>query len=649
MNTIIHWIDPDLVQALGWTLLHSLWQGGTIALLLALGLIGMRKLSALTRYWVALGSMMLLMISIVFTFSLIYEPAADTSVMAVDYLSDVYQQQEIPEAGFDLETQPVLSQADHPAVFTDYFETHLPLLVMAWLLGVLLLCLRMLGEIAYIEHLKNYRCRSVDASWLDKLATMRAQLNIQHEVQFKETFRIHAPMVVGVFKPVILFPIGLLANLPVAQVESILAHELAHIRRHDYLINLFQSLVEILLFFNPAMWWISAKIKAERENSCDDLAINMTGDTVAFVKSLARLEEWRLQGHGVAMSFTGQKKGVLGRIQRLLNRDDKQQIPAKAFWSLSVIGICMALFLFQATPVESQSSSEKRDTNEHVQEPQDLNIEQPEETGLFEPVQNPEGEDVAEVAVEIEERFSEEIEFLHANADSLPDQEMAKLEAEIEKLEIELHKRMRTIETQMRELQSKELLKQKELQMAMQERQKKMMELELNIQKQENEKNLLDHGFEISANDFELEGLKLEQLRYDLDIKREQLEAEEATLSAEALKTRLLELQNAQRAILEKESALKKRRHEAEKNLRQEMMQREKELQQLQNSQSLMEQEFEMMERENELEMLKFEQERENLSVDERLIERDLEARYHEMEARLEKMAQQQAEREKQE
>ncbi len=642
MNSLIQWIDPDLVQALGWTLLHSLWQGGAIALLLAVGLIIMRKSSAAARYWVSMSSLLILLATTIFTFSMIYEPNEGSATIAPVYLTENWQQ-ELPEAGLDLDAQPVLSAANHPTVYADYFEQHLPLLVTAWLLGVLLLCLRMLGEIAYIQHLKNYRCRAVGPRWLNRLQSMCEELNIRREVQLRETFRVHAPMVVGVFKPVILFPIGLLANLPTEQVESILAHELAHIRRHDYLINLFQALVEILLFFNPAMWWISGKIKAEREHSCDDLAINMTGDTIAFVKSLARLEEWRLQGQSVAMSFTGQQKGLLGRIQRLANREDKRKIPAKAFWSLSVVGFCMALLVFQTTPAESQTGVEnvpvEEPVTEAVVEPNE-EVEAPLEEVEPEEEISPEEGDMEEIGIE-------EVSF-EVERDSVPE-DLVKMEAEMVRIEKEMSAQMRDMQAKMRALQNEQLQKQKEIQVKMQAQQRRMMELSMNMQKMENDQQMLEQQFSIDESDLDMEELKLDQQREELEFKRQQLEEEADELSGDELKNRLKAVQESQRALLEKEKALHLRKHTREKQFKDEMIQREKAMRELEASQTELERTVEMMERDFEMEMLKFEQQQENMSVDQELLEREWEVRQEALEKRAEEVERQMESKRKQE
>ena len=127
------------------------------------------------------------------------------------------------------------------------------------------------------------------------------------------------PTVIGWLKPVVLLPASALAALSPQQLEAILAHELAHIRRHDYLVNLLQTLVETLLFYHPAVWWLSRRIRIERENCCDDLAVSLCGDPVAYANALADLESLRSETaptHHIAMAATG--GALLQRVRRLL-------------------------------------------------------------------------------------------------------------------------------------------------------------------------------------------------------------------------------------------------------------------------------------------------------------------------------------------
>jgi GWxTD domain-containing protein len=158
------------------------------------------------------------------------------------------------------------------------------------------------------------------------------------------------PAVIGFLKPVILVPAGLLAGLPAEQLEGILAHELAHIRRCDYLVNLAQSLVEGLLYYHPAVWWVSSVVRAERENCCDDVAVAVSGDARGYAAALANLEESRWTAPETALAASG--GDLMKRIRRLLEPKEGPR-PAGApvlGAAVLIVGLGVALFGWQSKP-----------------------------------------------------------------------------------------------------------------------------------------------------------------------------------------------------------------------------------------------------------------------------------------------------------
>ncbi|PHN01681.1 M56 family metallopeptidase [Flavilitoribacter nigricans] len=321
-------ILPDaLVQAGGWTILHSLWQGAIITLLLAFMLGKTRQHSPALRYQMSVGALLLLLGSVICTFYIYYEPASASNVIADGKGAG-------PGTFFLNESAPQL-----PAE-SGYLGKLFPILLQVWLVGVALMAIRMLGELAYLQRLRSVNTQPVSNSWSEKLNSLKWQMGILQPVEMRESLRVSGPMLVGWFKPVILLPVGMLSGLSPQQVECVLAHELAHVRRMDYLVNLIQSAVEVLLFFNPAVWWISAQIREEREHCCDELAVNITGDRLTLVKTLAQLEEWRMQGGQLGLAFNGRPQGILGRVQRLLGGESSVRIIGKGLWSL--LFFCMA-------------------------------------------------------------------------------------------------------------------------------------------------------------------------------------------------------------------------------------------------------------------------------------------------------------------
>ena len=198
-------------------------------------------------------------------------------------------------------------------------EPLLPWLVGAWGVGVLGLSLRLLGGWLWIQWLVRHETRPVAERWAESLARLQGRLRIARPVRLLESIRLQVPLAVGWLRPVILLPVTALTGLPSDQLEAILAHELAHIRRYDYLVNLVQSVVETLLFYHPAAWWISARIRAEREHCCDDWAVEVCGDRLIYARALAALEEQRSAGWLLAPS--ARDGSLLDRVRRLLGVD----------------------------------------------------------------------------------------------------------------------------------------------------------------------------------------------------------------------------------------------------------------------------------------------------------------------------------------
>ena len=140
------------------------------------------------------------------------------------------------------------------------------------------------------------------------MGALAARLGIRRPVRLLESARVQVPVVIGALRPVLLLPASALTGLAPAQVEAVLAHELAHIRRHDYPVNLLQSAAETLLFYHPGVWWLSARIRAEREHCCDDIAVRVCGDAVGYAEALTSIATWarqRREGNrgGIAAPF----------------------------------------------------------------------------------------------------------------------------------------------------------------------------------------------------------------------------------------------------------------------------------------------------------------------------------------------------------
>jgi beta-lactamase regulating signal transducer with metallopeptidase domain len=195
-------------------------------------------------------------------------------------------------------------------------EGALPIVVLAWLCGVVMLSLRLIGGWLWVQRMTSHGTRPAREAWQLIASRLARRLHIARSVTVLESTRVDVPTVIGWIAPVVLLPASALSGLAPHQLEAILAHELAHIRRHDYFVNLLQTLVETLLFYHPAVWWLSRRIRIERENCCDDLAVSLCGDPVAYAQALADLEERRGEGHEFVMAANG--GSLVLRVRRLL-------------------------------------------------------------------------------------------------------------------------------------------------------------------------------------------------------------------------------------------------------------------------------------------------------------------------------------------
>jgi beta-lactamase regulating signal transducer with metallopeptidase domain len=330
-----HW------EALGWTLVHFLWQGAAIAIVYRIADLALARRSANARYLLALSALAGMFAVSVATLAIeesaFYQPAPHTSGMLRNVVATRTQPFHL-----DLATSPAtapLRQADR------FVLSHLmPYLDALWLAGVLFLSIRTLGGWWMIRRLHS-RLQQAPHTLLLRLDVLRRQMNIPRFVDLRLSTRITNPLTAGVLRPWILLPITALTSLSAEQLEVVLSHELAHIRRADYFWNLLQTVVETLFFFHPAVWWISRRVREERELCCDDVALRACSDPTVYASALLRLEEERRTRLHLAMALDGHQSraGLRARILRILG--DREPSP-RSFRSISLAGIATALIIF---------------------------------------------------------------------------------------------------------------------------------------------------------------------------------------------------------------------------------------------------------------------------------------------------------------
>ena len=306
MSNFANWISPEILRTLGWTLLHFLWQGAGLAALFAVAAAVCRSASA--RYALAVSALVLMMVSPVVTFTWLRaqgNPAAQTGAEGA-----------LTWARPSTQHATALSGSRAPVAESGAAEAKEMLwLVEAWFLGVLLLSLRTAGGLILIERMRQREIKPVGAELYAKCVALQRRMGLDRVIRYCECHRLDAPAVLGWFRPVVLLPVRALTGLTEAQIEAVIAHELAHIRRLDCFVNLFQIATETLLFYHPGVWWVSRRIRAERENCCDDEAIVICGDAVNYARALTLMEEWRT---APALMMAANRGPLAERVMRLL-------------------------------------------------------------------------------------------------------------------------------------------------------------------------------------------------------------------------------------------------------------------------------------------------------------------------------------------
>jgi bla regulator protein blaR1 len=322
MIALAKFVESPLSAAIGWTLLHSIWEGVLVAAFLAAVLIVAR--SPRVRYTAACAALIAMLCGFGLTLAHLL-PEQGTS----------FQGLRMPSY---LPWTDAAVAADSRA-WALSLKTVAPWLGPFWISGVWLICAFRLMNWFAVQRLRSRGVCCPPENWQRELVRLKAKLGVTKTVVLLESCLTDAPILLGHFRPLILIPIGLLAGIPAPQVEAILLHELAHIKRRDYLVNLIQRLAEGLLFYHPATWWISRVMRIEREKCCDDLVVSVTRNPHEYATALAALEHSRTFGREPAIAATGGH--LMKRIDRLL-------FPAK---QKNGWGLLLGVAIFLATSV----------------------------------------------------------------------------------------------------------------------------------------------------------------------------------------------------------------------------------------------------------------------------------------------------------
>ena len=362
-------LSQEIIQKLGWTLLHFIWQAAVLALLLAILLKVLRKSTANLRYIFACLALALIVLLPVITIQLVpvsvphstthIEPAPVPAVLLTEGMPAA--ENIIVEEPVQSESITFVSADSWKQRTIEVFEPALPYIVSGWLVGVFGLSIWHLGGWAQLQRLRQRMVKQVDYTLDSKLKVLAQRLRVKQTVHLMESALVQIPTVIGWLRPVILLPASALTGLNSEQLEAILAHELAHIKRVDYLLNIMQTVVEILGFYHPAVWWVSHKIRAERENCCDDLAVSISGDRVCYARALTSMEEIRTGQGQLAVAATG--GNLFKRIYRLLGKDKTDKTGFSWIPAVTTILLIIALVIPTTLALTTNRADDQSNTN----------------------------------------------------------------------------------------------------------------------------------------------------------------------------------------------------------------------------------------------------------------------------------------------
>jgi beta-lactamase regulating signal transducer with metallopeptidase domain len=324
MTNMTDLISDKLLHALGWTLVHSIWQLLVVAGVLWLALKVARKASPALTYGMAVGALMLSSLSTLATFLYLWTRPEEILSLSVDSMN----------------SSPALDWEGLLAQGIFWTEQNLSLVVNFWLFGAILFLFRLISQFAEIRNLRKTSLPFENLEIQTLTDRLVATLGISRKIEIRTTGKAHSPLTFGVMTPVILLPFALVFQLSPAHLEAVIAHELAHVKRNDYLSNLLLSTLEVLFFFHPCYWWMSQTVKELRENAADELALKAGISATDLANALAEVLQFASQPPPELSLAAGKKRNpTLLRIKRMLG------YPTENYPQTPLISIPMVLTL----------------------------------------------------------------------------------------------------------------------------------------------------------------------------------------------------------------------------------------------------------------------------------------------------------------
>ncbi len=381
MTTLLEFLQGPWGQSLGWTLIHSLWQISLVALLYFMMEQTVCKRSSSRRY---LAGCVGLFLSLLLPAGTLYwllddGPPSRNGAVASSFVTvgaeakagerlELVKQVSEPEFSEQEAKEPLVAESSDGVLAgvvhsrnrgeAELRSAFLPFLAGVWMLGAAVFLLRPLLGWIHVQRLRRMATGSAPSDLESLFESLRASVLGRRCIELKISERVLVPSVIGLFKPMVILPAQIVTGLSPEQLRAVLAHELAHVRRHDYLVNLMQTFVEALLFYHPALWWLSNRIRTEREVSCDEFAAVYCESPKSYARALLALEESCPVPHGLAMAAN--RGDLRYRMERLLGKTTPE-LRVGSWLPLPVIGalVVWAVFSVGAADEEEGNAASK--------------------------------------------------------------------------------------------------------------------------------------------------------------------------------------------------------------------------------------------------------------------------------------------------
>lgn len=344
-------LNSPLIYSIALTLIHFLWQGVLVALVLKTALVFTPNQKSQLRYAFSSAAMILNLLFPLVTFFIIFKP---------DYLQLTQHLSQSPITGFEL-TQMISQQGEWYSNVVDY----LPYLTITWLSVISVLSLKLMFELYSVNQLPKQDTLTPDEDLFTRFQGLSHQIGIKNVPSLMLSLNTTVPMAIGWIKPIVLIPVTMLTGLTPTQLDMLMLHELAHIRRYDYVVNFIQSIVEIILFFHPCVLWVSNQMRNEREYCSDDIAVKHCGNPIAYAHTLADTASLcnKHRNHSIPnMAMAASGGDLTQRVLRLVNEHhcaSSNQV-SKWFASLTILSVILFVSsqqLITQLEIELNSSS----------------------------------------------------------------------------------------------------------------------------------------------------------------------------------------------------------------------------------------------------------------------------------------------------